>query len=95
MIRQRHVPADTIAHRLLPRHHSISTFPLKCHRELHSNNASRQRAQLLQAHGVLRCRCEVLLRAEGDDAVVYAEAAYVAASLVNKSVEELDSVHFR
>ena len=51
-----------------------------------------QRAQLLQAHGVFRCLYEVLLHAEGDDAVVYAEAAYVAASLVNRSVEELDSV---
>jgi hypothetical protein len=51
-----------------------------------------QRAQLLQAHGVLRCLYEVLLHAECDDAVFYAEAAYVAANLVNNSVEELDSV---
>ena len=49
--------------------------------------------QLLQAHGVLRCLYEVLLHAEGDDAVVYAEAAHVAANLVNNTVEELDSVH--
>ena len=34
-----------------------------------------QRAQLLQAHGVLRCLHEVLVHAEGDDAVFYAEAA--------------------
>ena len=53
-----------------------------------------QRAQLLQAHGVLRCLYEVLLHAEGEDAIFYAEAAFVAASLVNNSVEELDSVHF-
>jgi hypothetical protein len=51
-----------------------------------------QRAQLPQAHGVLRCLYEVLLHAECDDAVFYAEAAYVAANLVNNSVEELDSV---
>jgi hypothetical protein len=51
-----------------------------------------QRAQLLQAHGVLRCLYEVLLHAECDDAVFYAEAAHVAANLVNNSVEELDSV---
>jgi hypothetical protein len=52
-----------------------------------------QRAQLLQAHGVLRCLYEVLLHAECDDAVFYAEAACVAANLVNNSVEQLDSVH--
>jgi hypothetical protein len=49
-----------------------------------------QRKQLLQAHGVLTCLYEVLLHAEGEEAVSYAQAAYVAASLINKSVEELD-----
>lgn len=52
-----------------------------------------QRAQLLQAHGVLTCLYEVLLHAEGDDAVTYAEAAHVAANLINNTVEALDSVH--
>ena len=52
-----------------------------------------QRAQLLQAHGVLRCLYEVLLHAGCDDAVFYAEATCVAANLVSNSVEELDSVH--
>ena len=51
-----------------------------------------QRAQLLHAHGVLTCLYEVLLHAEGEEAVSYAQAAYVAASLINKSVEELDWV---
>jgi len=54
-----------------------------------------QRTQLLQARGVLRCLYEVLLHAECDDAVFYAEAALVAANLVNNSAEELDSVHLR
>jgi hypothetical protein len=54
-----------------------------------------QRAQLLQAHGVLTCLCEVLLYAEGDNAVEYAQAAHVAAVLINKSVEDLDSVRTR
>ena len=54
-----------------------------------------QRAQLLQAHGVLRCLYEVLLHTECDDAVFYAEAAHVAANLINNTAEELDSVHFR
>ena len=54
-----------------------------------------QRAQLLQAHGVLRCLHEVLLHAECDDAIFYAEAAHVAANLIDNTAEELDSVHFR
>jgi hypothetical protein len=54
-----------------------------------------QRAQLLQAHGVLRCLYEVLLHAECDDAIFYAEAAHAAANLINNTAEELDSVHFR
>ena len=51
------------------------------------------RAQLLQAYSVLVCLYEALLHAEGEDAVVYAEAAHVAANLVNGAVEQLDSVH--
>jgi hypothetical protein len=51
-----------------------------------------QRAQLLQAHGVLTCLYEVLLHADGEQAVSYAQAAAVAANLINKSAEELDSV---
>lgn len=52
-----------------------------------------QRAQLLQACGVLKCLYEVLLHAEGEDAVLYAEAAHVAANLINNTAEQLDSVH--
>ncbi len=51
-----------------------------------------QRTQLLHAHGVLICLYEVLLHADDEQAVPYAQAAYVAASLINKSAEELDSV---
>jgi hypothetical protein len=52
------------------------------------------RAQPLQTQGVLRCLYEVLLHAECNDAVFYAEAAHVAANLIN-TAEELDSVHVR
>jgi hypothetical protein len=38
---------------------------------------------------------EVLLYAEGDDAINYAQAAHAAARLINKSVEDLDSVRIR
>jgi hypothetical protein len=54
-----------------------------------------QREQLLQAHGVITCLYEVLLHAEGDDAVEYAQAAHAAARLINKSVEDLDSMRIR
>ena len=50
------------------------------------------RTQLLHAHGVLTCLYEVLLHADGEQAAPYAQATYVAASLINKSAEELDSV---
>lgn len=53
------------------------------------------RTHLLQASGVLKCLYEVLLHAEGEDAILYAEAAHVAANLINNTAEELDSVHFR
>jgi hypothetical protein len=52
-----------------------------------------QRARLLQAQSVLACLYEVLLYADGDDAVVYAEAAHVAVNLISNTLEELDSVH--
>jgi len=51
-----------------------------------------QRQLQLQAHGVLTCLYEVLLHAESNEAVSYAQAAYVARVLINKSAEELDSV---
>ncbi len=51
-----------------------------------------QREQLLQAHGVLTCLYETLLHADGEQAVSYAQAAYVVRSLIDKSAEELDSV---
>jgi hypothetical protein len=54
-----------------------------------------QRAQLLQAHSVLRCLHTVLLHAECDDAVFYADTTSVVANLINTTAEELDSVHLR
>ena len=51
-----------------------------------------QRQLQLQAHGVLTCLYEVLLHAECEEAVSYAQATYVARGLINKSAEELDSV---
>ena len=44
-----------------------------------------QREQLLQAYGVLTCLYEVLLYAEGDDAINYAQAAHAAARLCHRA----------
>jgi len=51
-----------------------------------------QRRRLLQAHAIMTCLRDVLLYAEGDEAVVHAEAANAAAELTNDIAEELDSV---
>ena len=51
-----------------------------------------QREQLLQAHGVLTCLYEVLLHADGEPAVSYAQAADVARGIIDTTAEELDSV---
>lgn len=54
-----------------------------------------QRAKMLQAEAVMTCVREVLLYAEGDDAVIYAEAANAAAMLANDAAEGLDSVRLK
>ncbi len=54
-----------------------------------------EREQLLQAHGVLTCLYEVLLHAEGDDAVSYAQAARAVARLIDRTVERLDCVRLK
>ncbi len=86
-----------------PTHASAETSPAAGERKFPNRSAltrleraiEAQREQLLQAHGVLTCLYEVLLYAEGDDAINYAQAAHAAAKLVNKSVEDLDSVRIR
>jgi hypothetical protein len=49
-----------------------------------------QRTQLLQAHGVLTCLYEVLLHADGEQAVPYAQAAYVAVECAGRDLEVSD-----
>jgi hypothetical protein len=51
-----------------------------------------ERAKLVSAHAVQRCLYEVLWYADGEDAVVYAEAAHVVATLVEGAVDKLDSI---
>ncbi len=54
-----------------------------------------ERAKLLQANAVLRCLYEVLLYADGEDAIKYAEAAHVVATLIDDAVAQLDLVRLR
>ena len=54
-----------------------------------------QRRKLLQAHSVLHCLYEVLLYADGEDSVTYAEAAHLASMLVDDVIEQLDSARLQ
>ena len=54
-----------------------------------------ERAKLVSAHAVQTCLYEVLLYAEGEDAVVHAETAHVVATLMEDAVDKLDSVRLR
>src|SRR4026209_3777 len=54
-----------------------------------------ERGKLLQANAVLRCLYEVLLYADGEDAITYAEAAHVVSTLIDDSVARLDLVRLR
>ena len=54
-----------------------------------------QRHLLLQTHGVLTCLYEVLLHAECEEAVSYAQATYVARDLIDRSAEQADSVRIK
>ncbi len=58
-------------------------------RSAHAHSSARS---CYYRHGVLTCLYEVLLHADGEEAVAYAQAAFVAANLIDKSAEELDSV---
>ena len=54
-----------------------------------------ERSKLLQANAVLKCLYEVLLYADGEDAVTYAEAAHVVSTLIDDAVTRLDLVRLR
>ena len=54
-----------------------------------------ERSKLLQANGVLRCLYEVLLYADGEDAIKYAEGAHVVSTLIDDSVARLDLIRLR
>ena len=62
---------------------------------LFEQHIERERRRLLQVHSVLHCLYEVLLYAEGEDAVTYAEAAHLAAMMVDESAMQLDSVSIK
>ena len=45
----------------------------------------------MQVHSLLHCLYEVLLYADGEDAILYAQAAQLGAELIDDSVARLDS----
>jgi hypothetical protein len=54
-----------------------------------------ERARLIQAHSVVHCLYEVLLYADSEEAVTYAEAAHLAAMLIDDVVVQLDPVRIK
>jgi hypothetical protein len=59
------------------------------------NQGAPSRRRFLQVHSVLHCLYEVLLYAEGEDAIMYAEAAHLAAMMVDESAMQLDSMSIK
>ncbi len=49
-----------------------------------------ERVALLEAHSLMKCLGEVLLKADLEEAVFYADLAHVAAKIVDESVARLD-----
>jgi hypothetical protein len=49
-----------------------------------------QRADLISAYAVQQCLYQVLLYADDEGAVTYAEAAHVVAAIMNDIIEKLD-----
>ncbi len=54
-----------------------------------------ERARLIQIHSVVHCLYEVLLYADGEDAGAYAEAAHLAAMLIDDVVVQLDPIRIK
>lgn len=50
-----------------------------------------ERRKLMQVHSLLHCLYEVLLYADGEDAILYAHAAQLGAESLDDSVARLDS----
>ena len=54
-----------------------------------------ERARLIQIHSVVHCLYEVLLYADGEEAGAYAEAAHLAAMLIDDVVVQLDPIRIK
>jgi hypothetical protein len=49
-----------------------------------------ERKTLMQVHSLLHCLSEVLLHADGEDAILYAQVAQLGAELLDDSVARLE-----
>ena len=49
-----------------------------------------ERRKLMQVHSLLHCLSEVLLHADGEDAILYSQVAQLGAELLDDSVARLE-----
>lgn len=57
---------------------------------LNVETISAERRKLMQVHSLLHCLSEVLLHADGEDAILYAQVAQLGAELLDDSVARLE-----
>jgi hypothetical protein len=57
---------------------------------LPARNKSAERRKLMQVHSLLHCLSEVLLHADGEDAILYAQVVQLGAELLDDSVGRLE-----
>jgi hypothetical protein len=88
------------------RNHAAENVPAETHPPGHGSNErprlrsieqtiAAERSQLLQAEAVIHCLSEVLLYTEGEHSIRHADAARLAARLIDESVERLDPVRLK
>jgi hypothetical protein len=68
-----------------------NTIQLRSFKRREATSHPEKESDMVQTHGVLICLYEVLLHAECEEAVSYAQATYVARDLIDRSAEHVDS----
>jgi hypothetical protein len=73
-------------HRKTPLAHDVSAEPSS----LRDQAISAERRKLMQVHSLLHCLSEVLLHADDEDAILYAQVAQLGAELLDDPVARLE-----
>jgi hypothetical protein len=63
---------------------------LLSNRQQSEDSLTRARRKLMQVHSLLHCLSEVLLHADGEDAILYSQVAQLGAELLDDSVARLE-----